>query len=556
MGLRKNNRRVETEGIKEKLKLHTKIHSEDSVKKVLPIIFAFIVALIFFSKSVNAQNIFEAVRQGDIESVKTLVGNNPHIIDERDTMQRTPLHWAARTNQSEILTYLIEKGAAVNTLDVNNYSPLLLAISNEYRSLVKILINAGADVNLKNLFDMSALHYAIRYEYFDEAEIIINKAAYLNAKIYNGQTSLHLACYGGKSNILKLLLDSGGKTDVTDLAGNTPLHTAVYFGDIKAVELLLNYKADINAKNNFGRTPLHQAGVSGYGEIARELLDSNARVEIKDSSDQTPSNLAESHNNKKIIELFRAVRKQKGNNLHVNDNELDLKKELEYGEAIIWHLGNCGWAVKTKSKLLIFDYWNYGAMPDEPSLANGRITPEEIGNFDVYFFVSHAHYDHYDKSIFNFECASKNVKYVFGWKAMDNPSYCYFTENRLTRVIDGIEISNIYYNSESAFLVRVDGLTIYHGGDYLGDYKTDHDYLAEKQDSIDILFSDYDYHEDVCISAIEKLKPKVMFPMHCYGFEYLLQHQANTVSQEFPHLNVIAIKDRGDKFFYGNGSIK
>lgn len=55
-----------------------------------------------------------------------------------------------------------------------------------------------------------------------------------------------------------------------------------------------------------------------------------------------------------------------------------LSKPLKRGEAIIWYLFHSGWAVKTQSHFLIFDYWEMGNKPTDPSLANGFINPREI----------------------------------------------------------------------------------------------------------------------------------------------------------------------------------
>ncbi len=55
-----------------------------------------------------------------------------------------------------------------------------------------------------------------------------------------------------------------------------------------------------------------------------------------------------------------------------------LEKELAPGEAVIWHLHHAGWAVKTKTHLLIFDYWQETRPPERPSLDNGFIVAEEM----------------------------------------------------------------------------------------------------------------------------------------------------------------------------------
>jgi hypothetical protein len=59
-----------------------------------------------------------------------------------------------------------------------------------------------------------------------------------------------------------------------------------------------------------------------------------------------------------------------------------LQRKLDEKEVFIWYLSHSGYAVKTKSALLIFDYWENGQdgnpedSPPSFSLANGRIKME------------------------------------------------------------------------------------------------------------------------------------------------------------------------------------
>lgn len=52
-----------------------------------------------------------------------------------------------------------------------------------------------------------------------------------------------------------------------------------------------------------------------------------------------------------------------------------LTEPLAAGEAVVWYLGSCGWAVRTADHLLVFDYleWYDGAEqkihPPEPALS-------------------------------------------------------------------------------------------------------------------------------------------------------------------------------------------
>jgi L-ascorbate metabolism protein UlaG (beta-lactamase superfamily) len=67
-----------------------------------------------------------------------------------------------------------------------------------------------------------------------------------------------------------------------------------------------------------------------------------------------------------------------------------LKKELKEGEAIVWYIFHSGWAIKTKTHFLIFDYWQSSNVEAQKlSLDNGFINPNEIKDFNLGVFVSH-----------------------------------------------------------------------------------------------------------------------------------------------------------------------
>jgi L-ascorbate metabolism protein UlaG (beta-lactamase superfamily) len=89
-----------------------------------------------------------------------------------------------------------------------------------------------------------------------------------------------------------------------------------------------------------------------------------------------------------------------------------LEKPPKMGNAEMWYLGHCGWAIRTKNHLMIFDYFPNRTNPTEPSLANGRINPEELKNLNVEVFVTHDHRDHYDSSIYFWQPTVKDMTYI------------------------------------------------------------------------------------------------------------------------------------------------
>lgn len=58
-------------------------------------------------------SIIWAIKNGDLEQVKELMEQNGYNVNQEITM-RSPIHYAADYGQSDVLKYLITKGADVN----------------------------------------------------------------------------------------------------------------------------------------------------------------------------------------------------------------------------------------------------------------------------------------------------------------------------------------------------------------------------------------------------------------------------------------------------------
>lgn len=72
-----------------------------------------------------------------------------------------------------------------------------------------------------------------------------------------------------------------------------------------------------------------------------------------------------------------------------------------------------------------------------------------------------------------------------------------------------------------AFLVEVDGIVLYHSGDYTGDYQEDMVFISDQHKKIDLAFIESgSVYRNICWHTIMKLQPEMMVPMHAIGMEY------------------------------------
>jgi len=218
---------------------------------------ALLVVLIGFVYSipVQAAEIHKAAKDGDLAKVKSLLEKDAKRLDAGNRLQQTPLIMAAWGGHKEMVTFLLEKGAAVNHKDSFGATPLHMAVVQGHKEIVELLILKGADIN---------------------------------ATAKNGKIPLQLAFEKEHTAIIQLLLNQGIdiKTPVNEY-GRTLLHKAVIMGKQKVVDLLIAKGADINTKDKTGKSPLDFALICGHKGLAKLLMEKGAKTAIKPTLEVT-----------------------------------------------------------------------------------------------------------------------------------------------------------------------------------------------------------------------------------------------------------------------------
>ncbi len=131
----------------------------------------------------------------------------------------------------------------------------------------------------------------------------------------------------------------------------------------------------------------------------------------------------------------------------------------------ITYLDNSGFALETGERFFVFDYYNNHPAGGRLGLAGGVIDPAEIAGKNVFVFVSHAHYDHYNKVIFQWERQIKNIHYILSDDIPPRHGALIATPGQ-SYELDGMRIDVLRSTDEgAAFLIDAGGQVIYHAGD-------------------------------------------------------------------------------------------
>ncbi|XP_010161345.1 ankyrin-2-like, partial [Antrostomus carolinensis] len=159
----------------------------------------------------------------------------------------------------------------------NGYTPLHIAAKKNQMQIATTLLNYGAETNILTKQGVTPLHLASQEGHTDMVTLLLEKGANIHVATKTGLTSLHLAAQEDKVNVAEILTKHGANQDAQTKLGYTPLIVACHYGNIKMVNFLLKQGANVNAKTKNGYTPLHQAAQQGHTHIINVLLQHGAK---------------------------------------------------------------------------------------------------------------------------------------------------------------------------------------------------------------------------------------------------------------------------------------
>ena len=159
-------------------------------------------------------------------------------VNYKDDWNWTPLHWASKTGNLEVLKLLIENKAKLEAKDFDSYTPLHLAAQHGHPEIAKVLIEKGADLNAKVESGNTPLHLAAQNGHPEIAKVLIENKANLEAKDFDSYTPLHLAAQNGHPEIAKVLIENGADLNTIGEGNYTPFHMALIKGDLDLAKLL------------------------------------------------------------------------------------------------------------------------------------------------------------------------------------------------------------------------------------------------------------------------------------------------------------------------------
>uniref|UniRef100_A0A7N6B9Y8 Ankyrin-1 n=1 Tax=Anabas testudineus TaxID=64144 RepID=A0A7N6B9Y8_ANATE len=258
-----------------------------------------------------------SAREGHVQTIRILLDAGAQQI-KMTKNGLTPLHVAASTACQPITDIHTKAGHISNAcyclcLDCpcfslqNGYTPLHIAAKQNQMEVASCLLQNGASPNSESLQGITPLHLASQEGRPDMVALLISKQANVNLGNKNGLTPLHLVAQEGHVGIADTLVKQGASVYAASRMGYTPLHVACHYGNIKMVKFLLQQQAHVNSKTRMGYTPLHQAAQQGHTDIVTLLLKHGAQPNEITSNGTSPLGIAKRLGYISVIDVLKLV---------------------------------------------------------------------------------------------------------------------------------------------------------------------------------------------------------------------------------------------------------
>jgi len=174
-----------------------------------------------------------AALNGDLGKVKELTSQDQALIEKEDKYGRTPFHYAAMQNRTEVMEYLLQEGARIDATSSVEwcYTPLFCAVNSGKTESVRFLLENGADPSVRNQDGVPPYNMTCNGDDCDEVYRLI-KDKIISSKSWSKEMKQLIK--DGKIKIgmtqEMVLLSWGQPKDVNKMVGEWGVHEQWVYG--------------------------------------------------------------------------------------------------------------------------------------------------------------------------------------------------------------------------------------------------------------------------------------------------------------------------------------
>jgi len=232
-----------------------------------------------------------AVENDDLDAINVLIAAGANV-KAKDRYGLSPLFYASSNGNAAIVRRLLAAGADANDVGAEGDTVLMAAARARQPEVLTVLIEKGAAVNAKDTnSQQTPLMWAVRSNDVEEVKLLLAKGADVNAVTRVGtKPAMRPPGAGGGSHgtgIVRSGWPAQGFQGETP-GGMTGLLYAARDGRVEIVRQLTAAKAGLNQADSNGITPLLMAITNGHMDVAQHLLTQGADVKLGDFWGRTP----------------------------------------------------------------------------------------------------------------------------------------------------------------------------------------------------------------------------------------------------------------------------
>ena len=272
---------------------------------VLTFIFLWLSTSVFGQNGPKVGELHKALGNNDIETVMQLIDGDISLLESPNPRGSSPLCVAASKGYTEIVKYLIKKGADVNKGNPFGTAPLHYAAWASDLESFNALLKAGANIKAENNNGQTPLQFACLGGNIDIMNVCISEGTDLKATCKDGSSLIHWAATGGNLKMFKYLESKGLKYDAKDKDNSSTLIWACSGNGVEIVKYLVEEKhLDVNEADNLNNVPLKIAVERGRLDIVKYLLEKGADINHTLNDHTTWLIMAAQTNNPELIKLL------------------------------------------------------------------------------------------------------------------------------------------------------------------------------------------------------------------------------------------------------------
>lgn len=251
------------------------------MKNLILIVLVWCTSSMCANAQTQSDDLFEAAKNNNTQVISSLLDNGM-AVDTIAENGATPLFVAAQNQSYDAAALLIERGADVNYVNSKaiGATPLMIAASRNNIDLTALMLDHGAAIDKVDVNNDPAINWAAYYGYTDMVEFLVSRGASTN--ITGHGTPREIAIRRGHQDLVLLLSDYAPSESEQELL------QAIEDGDIEQFEQLLASGASPDSLDESGRPVIGMAARQGLSDFVAALIDAGADIDLPDEIGFTP----------------------------------------------------------------------------------------------------------------------------------------------------------------------------------------------------------------------------------------------------------------------------